>query len=182
MHPKKNQMTKEECFELGIISKLFSFKGEVILYLDSDQPEQYYDLDMVFLEINKQLVPYFVEKSGVHNKANQLRVRFDTVDDEEGAKRIVKKKAYLPLTELPKLKDDQFYYHEVKGFMMHDQDDKEVGKVLDIIENPANTLAEVSYKFSEALIPLNDQSFISIDKVNKIIKVSIPEGLLDIYG
>jgi 16S rRNA processing protein RimM len=57
-----------------------------------------------------------------------------------------------------------------------------VGKVLDIIENPANTLAEVSYKFSEALIPLNDQSFISVDKVNKIIKVIIPEGLLDIYG
>ncbi len=174
-------MTKDDCFELGIISKLFSFKGEVILFLDSDQPEHYYDLDMVFLEINGQLVPYFVEKSAVHNKANQLRVRFDTVDDEDGAKRIVKKKAYLPLAELPQLKDDQFYYHEVKGFIMHDQDDQKIGKVLDIIENPANTLAEVQYNFSEALIPLNDQSFISIDKANKIIKVNIPEGLLEIY-
>ena len=174
-------MTKEECFELGIISKLFSFKGEVILFLDSDQPEHYYDLDMVFLEINKQLVPFFVEQSSVH-KTNQLRVRFDTIEDEDGAKRIVKKKAYLPLNELPQLKEDQFYYHEVKGYMMHDQDDKEVGKVLDIIENPANTLAEVAYKRTEALIPLNDQSFISIDKLKKIIKVSIPEGLLDIYA
>jgi 16S rRNA processing protein RimM len=174
-------MTKDDCFELGIISKLFSFKGEVILFIDSDQPEHYYDLEMIFLEINGQLVPYFVEKSSVH-KPKQLRVRFDTVDDEDGAKRIVKKKAYLPLSELPQLKDDQFYYHEVKGYMMHDQDDKKVGKVLDIIENPANTLAEVSYNFTEALIPLNDQSFISIDKDKKIIKVRIPDGLLDIYG
>jgi 16S rRNA processing protein RimM len=175
-------MTKDDCFELGIISKLFSFKGEVILYIDSDQPDHYYDVEMVFLEINKQLVPYFVEKSAVHNKANQMRVRFDTIDDEDGAKRIVKKKVYLPLTELPQLKDDQFYYHEVKGYMMQDQDGKDVGKILDVIVNPANTLAEVSYKFSEALIPLNDNSFISIDKVNKTIKVAIPEGLLDIYG
>lgn len=174
-------MTKEECFELGIISKLFSFKGEVILFLDSDQPDYYYDLDMVFLEINKQLVPYFIDKSSVH-KVNQLRVMFDTIEDEDGAKRLLKKKAYLPLSALPQLDDNQFYYHEVKGYVMHDQNDVVVGKVLDIIENPANTLAEVAYKGTEALIPLNDQSFISIDKKSKIIKVHVPEGLLAIYG
>mgnify|MGYP006157409139 CR=1 FL=1 len=48
-------MKVEDCFELGIISKLHSFKGEVILYIDSDEPEHYYDIDSVFLEINKQL-------------------------------------------------------------------------------------------------------------------------------
>jgi 16S rRNA processing protein RimM len=174
-------MTKEECFELGIVTKLYSFKGELILFLDSDQPEYYYDIDMVFLEINKQLVPFFIEQSSVH-KVNQLRVRFDTIEDEDGAKRLLKKKAYLPLTDLPQLKDDQFYYHEVKGFMLHNQNDEPVGKVLDVIENPANTLAEVAYKNTEALIPLNDTSFISIDKANKVIKVFVPEGLLDIYG
>jgi 16S rRNA processing protein RimM len=174
-------MKKEDCFELGIISKLFSFKGEVILHIDSDQPESYYDLEMVFLEINKQLVPYFIEKSSVH-KHNQLRVMFDTIEDEDGAKRIVKKKVYLPLTDLPKLNDDQFYYHEVKGYMLLDENNKEVGKVLDVIENPANTLLEVDYKGNEALIPLNDQTFIKVDKETMKLYVKIPEGLLDIYS
>lgn len=174
-------MNKEDCFELGIISKLFSFKGEVIIHIDSDQPDNYYDLEMIFLEINKQLVPYFIEKSAVH-KHNQLRVLFDTIEDEDGAKRIVKKKVYLPLSELPQLNDDQFYYHEVKGYALLDENNIEVGKILDVIENPSNTLLEVAYKKSEALIPLNDQSFIKIDKTEKKLFVKIPEGLLDIYG
>ena len=174
-------MKKEDCFELGIVSKLFSFKGEVILHIDSDQPDNYYDLEMVFLEINNQLVPYFIEKSSVH-KNNQLRVAFDTIEDEDGAKRIVKKKAYLPLTELPKLNENQFYYHEVKGFLLFDENNLEIGKILDIIENPSNTLLEVAYKGNEALIPLNDQSFIKVDKSNKKLFVKIPEGLLDIYS
>ena len=89
-------MKKEDCFELGIISRLFSFKGEVILFIDSDEPEKYYELDSLFLEINKQLIPFFITKSSV-NKAKELRIRFDGVDNEERASRILKKKAYLPI-------------------------------------------------------------------------------------
>lgn len=173
-------MKVEDCFELGIISKLHSFKGEVILYIDSDEPEHYYDIDSVFLEINKQLVPFFIAKSSVH-KGKQLRVRFEGVDNEEQAKLILKKNAFLPLTALPSLKDDQFYYHEIPGYVLHDQEDKKIGEVLDVIENPANVLLTVLYRGNEALIPLNDNTFKSIDKKNKTLTVFIPEGLLDLY-
>lgn len=173
-------MTKEECFELGIISKTYSFKGEVILFLDSDQPEQYYDLDMVLLEINKKLVPFFIEISRVH-KANQLRVHFDSVKDEADAKRLTKKKVFLPLAALPDLGDDKFYYHEIIGYTLLDQDGNEIGEILEYLDNPANPMLEVKYKEKEALIPYNDNSHIAIDKKAKTLKVEIPDGLLAIY-
>ncbi|MCB9189324.1 MAG: 16S rRNA processing protein RimM [Flavobacteriales bacterium] len=173
-------MTKEECFELGVISKTFSFRGEVILYIDSDQPEQYYNINMLLLEINKKLVPFFVEESRVH-KSNQLRVKFDNVNDETDAKRLTKKRVFLPLSALPELDDDQFYYHEIIGYMLLDQSGAEVGKILEYLDNPANPMLEIAYKGKEILIPYNDNVHLSIDKEKKELKVEIPEGLLAIY-
>ncbi|CAG5084986.1 ribosome maturation factor RimM [Parvicella tangerina] len=173
-------MTKEDCFELGVISKTFSFRGEVILYIDSDQPEHYYNMDMILLEINKKLVPFFIEESKVH-KVNQLRVKFDNVADETDAKRLTKKKVFLPLAALPELEDDQFYYHEIIGFTLVDQDDNKVGEILEYIDNAVNPMLEVSYNGKEALIPYNDNSHIAINKKDRELKVEIPEGLLAIY-
>jgi 16S rRNA processing protein RimM len=68
-------MRKDDCFYLGKIAKKFSFKGEVLLYLDTDEPELYEKMESVFLEINKNLVPYFIENSSLH-KNDFLRVQF----------------------------------------------------------------------------------------------------------
>jgi 16S rRNA processing protein RimM len=115
------------------------------------------------------------------HKTNQLRVQFDNVKDEADAKRLTKKKVFLPLAALPQLDDDQFYYHEIIGFTLLDQDDNEVGKILSYIDNPANPMLEVDYKGKEALIPYNDNAHLTIDKPAKTLKVQIPEGLLAIY-
>ena len=173
-------MNYKDHFQLGIISKAHSFKGEVILFIDSDIPENYYNLDFILLEINKQLVPYFISSKKVH-KQNRLRIRLEGIESSQEVNSILKKKVYLPIKFLPKLDNQQFYYHEIIDYKVFDEETKlTIGNILDIIENPSNTLIELNYKNKDILLPLNDSTFIKIDKQSKTLHLSLPEGILDI--
>lgn len=173
-------MKVDDCFELGIITKIHSFKGEVILFLDTDLPENYYNIEHLFLEINRQLVPFFIESKKVQ-KAQSLRIKFEGVNTEGDALSITNKKVFLPLTALPELNDDQFYYHEIIDFNITNSNNETVGNIIEVIDNSANRLVSVRINDKEALIPFNDNHILKIDKPNKTIQLDIPEGLLELY-
>ena len=89
-------MTKEECFYLGKIVKKYSFKGELLAKLDTDQPDIYENLDAIFIEVNGTLIPFFIEKSQLH-KSDLLRLKFEDVTNEADADALMKCHLYLPL-------------------------------------------------------------------------------------
>ena len=173
-------MRKEECFYLGKIAKKFSFKGEVLVYLDTDEPELYENMESVFVELNKNLVPFFIENSSLH-KNDFLRVKFEDVETEEDADAIMGCELYLPLSFLPKLEGNQFYYHEVIGFEVEDQRLGVVGKIVSINDTTAQPLFEVLNGNVEMLIPMIDQFLVKIDRANKKVIMNLPEGLVEMY-
>ena len=173
-------MRKEDCFYLGKIAKKFSFKGEVLAYLDTDQPELYENLESVFVECNKHLVPFFIETSSLH-KNDFLRVRFEDVTTEEEAEALLGNDLYLPLSMLPKLSGNKFYFHEVIGFEVEDQRLGIVGKIQSINDSTAQPLFEVLKGDVEILIPMIDHFLVKIDRENKKVVMNLPEGLIEMY-
>lgn len=171
-------MKKEDCFYLGKIVKKYSFKGELILKLDTDQPEIYENLNAIFLDMGKTLVPYFIESS-LFQKGNHMRIRFEDVNSEEEAEFLLKRDAYLPLDLLPKLKGNQFYFHEVTGFVLEDVNFGEVGIITSINDTSAQPLFVVTTDNTEILVPMVDDFIEQIDRVKKKIIVRTPEGLID---
>ncbi len=173
-------MKKEECFYLGKIVSKFSFKGEVLIKLDTDEPESYAKMESVFVDYNNNMVPFFIEKSKLH-KSNLLRVKFEDVDSEEDADDLMKAEIYLPITLLPKLEGNQFYYHEVIGFKIIDKIFGEVGIIKSINDSTAQALFEIDRDGTEVLIPMNDEFIDRIDRKAKEVIVTTPEGLIDLY-
>ena len=173
-------MRKEDCFYLGKIAKKFSFKGEVLLYLDTDEPELYENMESVFVEFNKNLVPFFIENSSLH-KNDFLRVKFEDVDDEVEADSILNCDVYLPISMLPKLEGNKFYFHEVIGFEIEDQRLGIFGKIVSINDTSAQPLFEVINGNVEILVPMIDQFLVKIDRENKKVIMDLPEGLVEMY-
>jgi len=173
-------MRKEECFYLGKIAKKFSFKGEVLVYLDSDEPEMYEGMESVFVEIGKNLVPFFIDDARLH-KNDFLRVKFEDVDSEGDAEALLGKAVYLPLDLLPKLEGNKFYFHEVIGFHIEDKRHGNVGTIMAVNDSAAQPLFEVKKGYTDLLIPMIDQFIVQVDRENKKIVMDLPDGLIEMY-
>ncbi|MFD2543297.1 ribosome maturation factor RimM [Lacinutrix gracilariae] len=173
-------MKKEDCFFLGKIVKKYSFKGEVLVKLDTDEPELYDGLESVFVDLRGNLVPFFIENAQLH-KSELLRLKFEDVDTEDDADAILKSNLYLPLEFLPKLEDDKFYFHEIIGFTIKDTNFGDVGTITGVNDTTAQALFEIDRDGIEILIPMNDHFIKKVDKENKVILVETPEGLIDLY-
>lgn len=173
-------MQKEECFFLGKIVSKYSFKGEVLAKLDTDDPQIYENMESVFVSVGNNLVPFFIDRSQLH-KSNLLRIRFEEVTDERGADRILGAELYLPLEVLPKLSGKKFYYHEIIGFKLEDSKHGNIGTIVAVNDSASQALFEAEKDGKELLVPINDDIITRIDRQSKTIFVSTPEGLVDLY-
>lgn len=173
-------MKKEDCFYLGKIVSKYSFKGELLIKLDTDQPELYEDLESMFIDVRNTLIPFFIESSQLH-KSDLLRVRFEDVTNEGDADALIKNDVYLPLKFLPKLEGNKFYFHEVIGFTVQDVNYGTVGIIVSINDSTAQALFEIEQNGKEILIPMNDEFIEKVDRTTKTIFVKTPEGLIDLY-
>jgi len=173
-------MRKDECFYLGKIVSKYSFKGEVLVKLDTDEPEIYEKMESVFVELGKNLVPFFIEKSQLH-KSSLLRVQFEDVRDESTANSLLGQGVYLPLSQLPALSGNQFYYHEVIGFKLMDEKHGDIGIIESINDSASQVLFEAKKEGTKLLIPLSDDIVTKVDRLAKTIFVRTPEGLVDLY-
>jgi|TARA_B110000263_G_scaffold182390_1_gene159979 16S rRNA processing protein RimM len=174
-------MKKEDCFYLGDIVSKYSFKGELLIKLDTDSPREYEKLDSIFIYINKNLVPFFIEKSQLH-KSSLLRVKLEGVNTEIDAKFLLKKEIYLPLTFLPILKGTKFYFHEIIGFKVLDQNEVLIGIVESINDQTPQALIEIKGESYNVLVPIHDHFIEELDRKKNKIKVNLPEGFIDIYS
>lgn len=173
-------MRKKDCFYLGKIAKKFSFKGEVLLYLDTDQPELYENMESVFVDLGKNLVPFFIETAQLH-KGDFLRVKFEDVDSEAEADEILGSEVYLPLSALPPLEGNQFYYHEIIGFAVEDQRLGPIGEIVGVNDTTAQPLFEIEWNTRQILVPMIDDFIIEVNRAQKKIVLNTPEGLVDLY-
>lgn len=172
-------MTIDECFQLGYVIKTHGLKGEINVLIDADDPNEYKNLESVFVEINKKLVPFFIDR--IQIRGGKAIVKLEDLNTIEQAEELKSCSLYLPLSFLPELEEGQFYYHEIIGYEVVDDTLGTVGKVKNVYELPNQDLIAIDYKGKEALIPVNDDLIGHVDHEAKTLAVSLPEGLLDIY-
>lgn len=173
-------MTIEESFYIGYVSKTKGLKGEVQLFFEFEDYEDLV-LDVIFLEVNKKLVPYFIDTVKLHNNSTAYAT-FEDIDHIDKAQPLVRKKMYLPNDKMPVRDPDDFRWTDLVGFVVFDEEHGELGEIIEVQEMPQQFIATVEMEDGKQLMfPLSEDLILGIDGEEEIIEVNLPEGLVDLY-
>jgi len=173
-------MNKEDFYYLGKILKTHGNKGQILAHLDVDDLDIYQKLDSVYLDLHGERIPFFIASLELkHNRKAVLKFQdFDNLEDAESLQGL---EMYLPITELPALKGNRFYFHEIIGFQVIDQNHGNIGVIEGILELPHQSLFQIRFGEKEILIPVVDEIIQKVDRRKKLLMIGAPAGLIEIY-
>ena len=164
-------MKKLDFHYLGEFIKLYSFKGEIILFSDIES-EIVEQLDSIFVTFNESQVPFKIVKLKSYKK-NIYRTKLENIESEDDAKKFIYK--CVQIEKIENVNDGD----NVDNFKIYDKD-KYIGVVISTYNKTRQTLIEVEMSEKNILIPLVDELIKEINYEEQKIQMILPDGLLDI--
>ncbi|MFV0479467.1 MAG: ribosome maturation factor RimM [Anaerorhabdus sp.] len=167
-----------EKIRVGKIVNTFGLQGEVKVKSFTDFPEvRFGPSKRVYLEGKSQSIEKVIKSCREHKDHFLIRFKGDeTINDVELYKEC---ELFVDVEQLHKLAKGEFYYFELKGFEVFDENGNHLGYVKQVESGTtSNYLRIVSDDGINALVPFIEQFIAEVDSDNKKVIVKVIEGLL----
>lgn len=166
-------------FKIGKLAATYALKGEIILQHSLGKKTSLKGLEALFIEEKKDsFIPYFIEAAKIKSDT-ETYVKFEGITSKEAAHKFVQKEIWLLEEDFKKFANKSAPI-SLLGFKMINEAEN-LGEILEIIEQPHQVLCKILLNGKEALIPIHEEFLDKIDKKNRKIFVTLPNGLLEIY-
>lgn len=134
--------------------------------------------DCLLVELHPgSYIPFFIESIRSISDTECL-CKFEELDSREAARALANKNIYPSVNFTVEDVIKPGIRRQI-GFMVYDGD-RMIGEVIDVIEGGQNEMWVVQYGDKEVLIPSQADWVEFIHPGNKMIKMNLPEGLLDL--
>lgn len=159
---------------------VYGLKGELVLKHVLGKRTSLKGLQNIFIQEKKNsFFPWFIETTRIRNE-EEIFVKLEGINVREAATRFIQKEIWLPEVDLKKFVAKSAPINYLGYTVIHDQ--KSLGEILEVIEQPHQVLCRLEINNKEALIPLNEDTLRKIDHKKKEVLVKLPDGLLEIYS
>ncbi len=160
-----------ELFKLGKITSPVGIKGEMRVYSYLDELTRCSDIEEVLLDGK----PVAVER--VRFQKNMAVVKLAGTDDRNASELLRGKDLYIEKSALD-LGEDTYFTDELAGCRVEDENGEFIGTLREVLPNPAHDLYRIEKADgSDFLMPAVKAFIISAEPENRLIRVSLPEGL-----
>lgn len=173
----------EELVKGGKILKTHGKRGEVKLALDKEEYAEVVEkAEFLFATVFGSKVPFqLIEKRGLQTPL----VRLKGIDTPEVASELVGGDFFFLLSDLKELEisKSETLKDQLKGYLIMDLNTgQRVGEIRSVRESSVQDLAEVENVETGQLhlVPLHSDLIHSIDEDARLIKMELPEGLLEL--
>ena len=171
-------ISKTEVFPIGQINKPHGVNGEMSFSFTSDIFDRE-DVPYFVFEMQGILVPFFIDEYRFKGSTTGL-LKLDGITTEEQARDFYGQTIYLPKKFLEKVEDAEIELDYFAGFTLIDAEKGVLGVISEVDQTTENVLFVIPTKDDELLIPAGEEYIEEIDHDRKIIRVRLPEGLLDL--
>lgn len=147
---------EKKLFKIGQIINTHGIKGEVKVYPLTEDVNKFKRLKTVLVGgVKMNILGVKFQKDRVILKIDGI----DTMNDAEGYKQ---KYIEIPREDEPKLPEDTYYVSDLKECVVYDTNEKELGKVFDVISTRNNDVYWIKQP-KELLIPVLRDIVLSVD-------------------
>lgn len=168
-----------EYFKVGKFVATFGLKGELVLKHNLGKKTSLKGLAAVFIEERKEsFIPWFVESTKIKTD-EEIYLKLEGLNSREQAFKLTQKEVWLPEADFKKFSSKSSPIN-LLGFEIIEEE-KPLGKILEVIEQPHQLLCRIEINGKEVLIPLHEETIIKLDKRKQQVIVELPPGLLEIY-
>ena len=166
--------------KVGKIVNTHSLKGEVKVISSTDfEEERFKKGSELLITRGNQLIREVVVQS-YRNHKNFLLVKFEGIDSVEEAEKLKNLQIKIDSDEVGELEENEFYFHEIIGCQVFDENDRNLGEIIDILTPGANDVWVIKgEEGKEILIPYIEDVVKQIDIINKKVNIEVMEGLID---
>ena len=170
---------RDDVYKIGKLGKPHGVKGEITFAISDDVFDRV-DADYLILDIDGILVPFFLEEYRFKNDDNVL-VKFEDIDTQEQARLYTGCDVYFP-RHLSDSDEENISWAEIIGFQLEDATTgKVVGTIDHVDDSTINLLFEITTPDGrDVLIPASPELIENVDSAQRVIKMSLPEGILDL--
>lgn len=169
----------EDFLQVGVITATHGIRGEVKVFPTTDDPERFLDLETVYLDLGREKKLLTVSSVKFFKQFVILKFKeFDNINDVEPFR---KKSLLVTRDQAVPLEEDEYFIADLIGLTVITDEDRELGKLTDVLETGANDVYQVTDENGkEILLPAIKDCILSVDLEKGEMKVHILEGLLDL--
>lgn len=172
---------KIKMIELGYCAKPHGIKGELSFHLYNDNSRVLKKGELITLMPSKasSSVPKAGQEVTISSIAfgNKVICRFNEISDRNTVEAMIPFKIFYPRERLPQLAEGEFYYEDLVGLKILDNDRNEVGTVVSYFENGAQIVLTLNVNGEVIELPFVEAFFPKLDLKNKTISFIAPEYL-----
>ncbi len=172
----------EDLLRIGVVTTTHGLRGEVKVFPTTDDPRRFGDCDEVFLvkkhplQQGKRLL--HVER--VKYFKNIVIIKFKEFNDINEVEQFRKCDIMVTREHAVPLEEGEYFFCDVIGASVSEEDGTPVGTVKDVLETGANNVFVIEMEDGqEVLFPSIPDCIKKIDVENKQIVAHIMPGLLD---
>jgi 16S rRNA processing protein RimM len=165
-----------DLFVIGEIVKTRGLRGclKVLCYVETNNT--FAELEFVYIEIRSgQKNRFVLRKIDVSGKF--LYIELEGIPDVESAQALVGCKVFLPEGMQEKLPEGEYYWREIIGLDVYNEEGKYIGRIESVFPTGSNDVYVCKGEEKEMLLPAIAEVIRQIDLNRRVMTVRLLEGL-----